>query len=489
MFFDEFEKSVMEYKKLAIVNPVGKWKYYFAIGDFFASQGQMPEAAAFWGRVAERAFTDANLYLRLATRYYWAGRPQRAVRLLRKAISIYPDDYRYYLVLGNMLALEGDYEHAISSYRDALQRSVQTMLLPVRRTMSRTQVKFAHRLYQEGKYEQALEVYREIRRFQEVMNKHLGTTVPEYPDILVQILRTEARLAGKPTDKAALMDISGRFPDAQCWVSDHLQMTVEYFAALESSGAFDPNLAILAGKTERKLNELKVVYSVRTYPWILQAKVSPSKTYLMRRYTRAIIDTKTGKLLEDGDRYGRMCYFGNHALRIGGGKLRLSEIESGKQLWEVEGNWSPNARANSNTLVGHSGRGGRLQALDHQTGKQLWQGPSCEKFRLDGEYVSLKRVKKWVGRTGGLEDHAHGDTDSIGYFFQILNARTGEVVMEQSSSGSHYWRVPVVAGDLALLTDGFAHKVHAHDIATGKLRWTALFDSFFAREPLLVDGK
>lgn len=488
MFFDEFEKAVLEYKKLAIVNPVGKWKYYFAIGDFFASQGQMPEAAAFWGRVAERAFTDADLYFRLATRYYWAQRPQRAVQLLQKAISIYPDNYRYYLALGNMFANLGEYELAISSYRDALQRSVQTMLLPVRRIMSQTQVKYAHSLFSEGKYKEALEVYEEIARFQEVMNKHLGSVVPDYPDIRAQILRTQAKLAGDRSDSSGLAELGKKYPSANCWVSDHLEMSIDYLAELSGKGEFNPNMNVPAGKTELSMPTLEQAYATRVFPWVFQAKLSPSRIHLTRRYEQAVLDTASGKVLTDSPRSGQTLYFGNQALDIGDGKLSLSDLATGNQLWQVAGNWFNNAAANSQLLVGLVPQG-QLQAIDRKTGKLLWQVPSCEEFRVTEKYVTVKRVKKWLSSDGGLEDHAHGDTDSIGYIFQVLEATTGETVFDHSSSGSHYWRVPVVAGGLVLLTDGFAHKVYAHDIGTGQLRWVALFDSFFAREPLLVDGE
>ncbi len=490
MFFDEFEKAVLEYKKLAIVNPVGKWKYYFAIGDFFASQGQMPEAAAFWGRVAERAFTDADLYFRLATRYYWAQRPQTAVNLLQKAISIYPDNYRYYLALGNMFSNLGEYQLAIRSYRDALQRSVQTMLLPVRRIMSQTQVKYAHSLYSDGKHAEALEVYKEIARFQEVMNKHLGSVVPDYPDIQAQILRSKAKLAeGKP-DYSGLVDLAKKYPSSNCWISDQLEMSIEYLAELAGKGDYEPSMRISEGNTERPMPAFRKAYATRVYPWVLQAKLSPSRIHLTRRYQQAIIDTRTGKVLTDSDRTGHTLYFDDQALHISGGKLTFTDNGTGIQLWQVDGSLSLNAAANAKALVGifRQGRSGKFQALDRKTGKTLWQAPSCEEFRVSENYVSLKRVKKWVSRTGGLEDHAHGDTDSIGYKFQVLEAATGKVVFEHATSGSHYWRVPVVAGKLVLLTDGFAHKLYAHDIATGKLRWTAHFDNFFAREPLVIDG-
>jgi len=557
MFFDEFERAVMEFKKLAIVNPVGKWKYYFAIGDMFASQGQMPEARAFWDRVAERAFTDATLYFRLATRNYWAGRPEMAISLLRKAISIYPDDYRYHLVFGNVLTDQKRYAEAISEYREALRLSIHTMLLPVRRSMYRAQVKYAHELFEKQEYARALDVYQEIKKFQEVLNKHLGKTVPEYPDTLVQIARTEAKVAGGRPDKDAYAQVAKQFPDARCWVSDHLVMSAGYLAALEAQGGFEPRMSVPVGKTERKLPGIRKTYSVRVYPWVARVTLSPERIHLARRFSFVELDPKTGRTLAEDERRGSPRYFGYKALvnmtwyevtdattkvfrhrhfpagmpeklaplkgrrflsskefhavltdtltpkqaRYVGTivryatqkKLVLREIASGKTLWETDGNWGHDSKANSKILIGMGN--GNLQAIEISTGKMLWEIPrgkrpaACEDFTVTEQYVTLKQLKAWIPSTGGLEAHAFGDTEAIGYVFKVLDAMTGEVIFERESSGSHYWRVPVIAGDSALLTDGFARLLYAYDLRTGKLRWTTSFDSFFAAPPMVINGE
>ena len=487
MFFDEFERAVMEFKKLAIVNPVGKWKYYFAIGDTFASQGQMPEARAFWDRVAERAFTDATLYFRLGTRYYWAGQSDTAVSMLRKAISIYSGDYRYHLVLGNVLSDLRRYAEAISEYREALRLSVHTMLLPVRRTMYRTQVKYAHELYVAEEYDKALAVYQEIKKFQEVLNKYIGGVVPEYADILVQIARCEAGIAGQAGSADSYRQIADRFPEATCWVSDHLVMSIGYYASLQEQGQFSPHMSVQTAEAAAPFPKIREGFSTRIFPWVRHAVLSKQRIHLGTRYTEVELDPASGRKLSETSRSGYLRYFGDRALRISGEKLSLSEIQTGESLWEVDGSWSYNCKANTEVLVGLSRH--KLQALDIGTGKLLWEVPSCEEFTVTERYVTLKRVKRWVARTGGLEEHAHGDTDAIGYIFQVVNALTGEVVLEKQTSGSHYWRVPVVAGDLVLLTDGFAHRVDAHEIASGKLCWKTQFDSFFAAPPLLVNGK
>ena len=490
IFFDEFEKAVMEYKKLAIVNPVGKWKYYFAIGDMFASQGQTPEARAFWDRVAERAFTDATLYFRLAARYYWARQPERAIRMFRKAISIYYYDFRYHLALANVLTEEKQYGQAIAEYREALKLSAETMhtmLVPVQRTMAKAQVQYAHELFARGEYQQALDIYQEIRKYQEDLNKYLEEVVPGFPDTLMQIVRTQAKVAGKRPALSAYQPITKQFPEATCWVADHLEMAADYFASLDAEREFTPSMAIRKGASTRKLPSLQQGFSVRVYPWVTRVCLSPERIYLARRFSEAELDPKTGKVLADSDRRGVVRYFGTDTFRMAGGKLALSEIKSGRALWEVDGSWSYDPQANADVVVGLAKS--KLQALDRKTGKLLWEAPTCQEFTVTDRYVTTKRVKRWVARTGGLEEHAHGDTEAIGYIFHVLDARSGKVVFEDQSSGSHYWRVPVVVGDLVVLTDGFSHQVYAHHIASGKLRWIAKFDSFFAAPPLEVDGK
>ena len=558
MLFDEFERAVMEYKKLAIVNPVGKWKYYFAIGDFFASQGQMPEARAFWNRVAERAFTDATLYFRLGTRYYWAERTDQAFEMLRKAIDLHPDEYRYHLALGNILADQKKFAEAIHEYREALKLSTQTMLLPVRRTMSEVQINFAHELYTQGKYKESLDVYEEVNRFQEVLNKHLGTTVPEYPDILVQILRTKAKLNGSDQpDLNVYRKISGKFPDATCWISDQLRMSIDYFVEQELKG-FKPMLIPELAKSNRKLPSVALGYAVRLHPWILHIALSPNRLNLAGKYKEETLDPRTGRKVGKSERKGFIKYFGKHALRAKGwyelsetsvGQLRrnpttapiaaklasligkgtdsretfqkmveqalspeefkgywrwattngtirkvvLSEIDTGKVIWEARRAWSHDFKANSQVAVAIGrGRGARLEALDLKTGELLWNAPGCQKFEVNEKYVTLKRMKsgKRASRGGlSLEEAAYGDSESIGYVFQALDARTGKVLWERQSQGTHYWRVPIAVDDEVLLVDGFAHTVFAYSIPTGKLLWQAQFESFFAAPPWIIDGR
>ena len=699
MLFDEFEKAVVEYKKLSIVNPVGKWKYYFTIGDFFASQGQMPEALAFWNRVAERAFTDATIYFKLGTRYYWAEEFGPAVHAIGKAIELHPEEYRYHLAFGNMLAeMKGfsisknalrqarkarepglpeellmklspiagrvfttlsdlragvqelapqqkladdawqallrcvatlgcctitkeslavmtkarkqplpkavaervaavtgrsfrsfadleksvrgalseeeaarywsalleqvvarqDYARAIHEYREGLRLSTQTMLLPVRRTMSRVQVQYARQLFTEQRYQEALDVYQEIRRFQEVLNKHLGTVVAGYPDVLVQIVRTNAKLAGQPADRAAYQPVQSEFPDAICWVSDHLSMAIGSFVEQEVSGRFTPRMSFEMARSDKQPPAIKLGFSTRIHPWVLRIASAPARINLQGKYKEAELDPVSGKVLARAERRGFVRYFGDKALRtmswyeitdgalatlkarrvpdevlqklgtvkgqgfvssdkfqallakalstnefnqyrrtilalVAKGRLELTEVSTGKTRWQVEGKWSYEYQANAAVAVGlGSRRGAKLQALDLGSGKLLWEAPGCAKFQLSDRYVTLKRVKQLRGTSRGgltLEEHAHGAGKSVGYIFQVLDARTGEVVFETESTGTHYWRVPVAAGNLVLLTDGFAHIVYAYDIASGKLRWQAEFESFFAAPPMLIDEK
>ena len=173
-------------------------------------------------------------------------------------------------------------------------------------------------------------------------------------------------------------------------------------------------------------------------------------------------------------------------------KVVLSEIDTGKVLWEARRAWSHDFKANSQVAVAIGrGRGARLEALDLKTGELLWNAPGCQKFEVNEKYVTLKRMKsgKRASRGGlSLEEAAYGDSESIGYVFQALDARTGKVLWERQSQGTHYWRVPIVVDDEVLLVDGFAHTVFAYSIPTGKLLWQAQFESFFAAPPWIIDG-
>lgn len=499
MLFDEFERAVMEYKKLAIVNPVGKWKYYFAVGDFFASQGQMPEARAFWNRVAERAFTDATLYFRLAARYHWAERPKLATRMIQRAIELHPDDHRYHLAFANILSEAEDFAQGIHEYREALRlttENMQSMQLAVRKTMSKVQIFFARQLFAQGKFQEALDVYEEIGGYQEVLNNILGNPLEDYPDVLIQIIRCRAKIKGGQPELNAYREVAGKFPEATCWVNGSLRMSVDYFIQKESEG-FAPGLQFSMAQSDQKLPAISVPdgWPVRLYPWILQPTLSPAGMRLVGKYREVLVDPISGKKSPAEERRGYVKHFGSHALRAEVEKLSLSEIQTGKTLWESALDWSHDFAANSQVAIG-AGKGrsdfGKLQAVNLKTGETLWEAASAQRFLLNEKYVTLKRMKAGKRVTGGgtsLEESATGDEESIGYVFQVLNPLTGEVVFNRTSGGSHYWRVPVVVGDLVLLTDDFTHIVYAYDIASGKLKWQSKFDEFFAVPPIVIDNR
>ena len=419
--------------------------------------------------------------------------------MIRKAIELHPDEFRYHLAYGNILAEREQFAQAISEYRDALRlaaQTMQTMLLPVRRTMSQVQISFARQLFKEAKYQEALGVYEEIKRFQDILNDSLGTVVAEYPDVLIQIVRTRAKAAAKQPDVNAYRQIGEKHADAICWVNDRLSMSVSAFAEMEAKG-YQPRMSFEAAKSDLKFPSVKLAqnWPVRLYPWVLQAELAPKALRLIGKRKEDVLDPTTGKKLSSQPRSGYVHHFENVALRTAEEKLTLTEIPSGKVLWEVDGSWSHDFKSNGKVVVGTVAArrgGGKLQCLDLKTGTSLWEAPGATKFQLDDRYVMLKRTKQGKRASGGglsLEEAATGDAEAIGYIFQVLDAQTGKVIFERQSSGSHYWRVPVTVGDLVLLTDGFAHIVYAYDIASGKLRWQAKFDSFFARPPLIMDGK
>ncbi|MBI2194989.1 MAG: PQQ-binding-like beta-propeller repeat protein [Planctomycetes bacterium] len=490
MLFDEFEKAVIEYKKLAIVNPVGKWKYYFTIGDYFASQGQMPEARAFWDRVAERAFTDATLYFRLATRYHWADRPEKALELLRKAIALHPDDYRYHLALGNLHTERKEFVSAVSEYRKALQLSTQTMLHPVQKTMSEAQLRLARDHFRRGRYPEALEVYLEVQRYQDLLRQDLGYESPDSPDVQMQILRMRGRLADAKMDAEASGRLAARYPEATCWVTDSLSMALGHFSALDARGGFQPNLEPASARSARPFPALRTGFSVRLHPWILHPTLCEGRLIVAGKKQEVELDPSTGQVLAERERQGYVRFFGDVALRSSAGKVVLSEVESGRVRWEVALPWAAEFKLRGGVAVGVGG--GKLQALDVQTGGLLWEVPACVDFDLTESYVALKRQKPGKPASGGglsLEEAATGDEQAIGYVFQVLDAPTGRVLWEKRTSGTHYWRTPVVLGDRVLLTDEMDFAVLAHDIPSGKLQWRARFESFFAAPPLSLDGK
>jgi outer membrane protein assembly factor BamB len=361
--------------------------------------------------------------------------------------------------------------------------------------MSAVQIQHARSLFAHQKYPEALEVYEEIKRFQEVLNKHLGRTVPEYPDVLTQIVRCRTRVLGGPVDVTGYREVVEKYPEATCWVSDSLRMSVDYFLEQESRGSFRPNMAPVLSSSSAKMPAIQEGFTVRIYPWILHAALSPDRLYLGGKYKEEDLDPKTGKKLEQRERKGYVRYFGGVALRSAGGKLALSDIKTGRPLWEVDGDWGHEFLSNGKIAVGNSqgrGQAGKLQMIDLQTGNVLWDVPGARRFQISDRYVTVKRVKQSPRAAAGglsLEEAAHGDSASTGYIFEVLDPASRQVVFHKESTGTHYWREPVAIENTVLLTDEFAYTVYAYDIPTGKLRWEVNFESFFAAPPTAIDGR
>ena len=495
---DDFERAVLEYKKLLVINPVNKWKYYKEMGDLFANMGYMEQAFRFWKKVDVRSFSEPDLLYQLATRYFRAERPDDAIRILKKAIGINPNNYKYHLTLGNLYDHRGQHKLAIDEFRRTLALSTSDMLRPIRKRMSEVQTSYAEQLFADGKVKDALTYFEEIRDFQEVLNRHLKTIDPHYPDTLIQIARCCERLGQQEKATGIYQDAVGKFADHEAWLNQKVSMSIPYLVSLKVSQKYrskdrlpEPaerralRFALRpAGKAHipdavRKatISSQGIILDTLDRRWIADpANLSkpPTKQDTFHRYKRRMevfddltcIVVKSERQERKGEQFDMLEAY-DHA---------------GKQRWQyVRPDEDTNIRSITRTgdmLLLNSGPRG-VEALEAATGKPLWPVPlartggGCRGFNTDGSSIAIKHFK-------------NNQASEITLVF--ADVKTGKISWQRPMGKDRLWHDPLILGDIVFALEDFNHEMHALSTKDGTLLYKIHFDSIFPRQPI-TDGK
>jgi len=495
---DEFEEAVLEYKKLLVINPVNKWRYYKEIGDLFAGMGYMNQAFRFWTKVDVRSFSEPDLLYQLACRYFRAEKTEDAIRILRKAIGINPNNYKYHLTLGNMHDHQEQYEDAIDEFRRTLALSTSDMLLPIRKRMSEVQTSQAKRLFSSGRLEEALAYFREIRDFQEILNKRLTEIDPQYPDTLVQIARCLERLGKDAEADSIYKEAVGKYFEHEAWVTDRVTMAIPYLLRLKTSRKYQSGGQMPAPAEKRDLRlSLKLVGQNRVvdslqychigangivldgldHRWVVDVNdvaKPPTKRETFHRYKRRIatfdnltlIVTKSEKPDRKGDQFD----------------ILRAYDRAGEQKWSYcPEKWDINireVRRVDDVLILNQGHHG-VEALDAATGKPIWPvgvaagGGGCRGLHTDGTRLCIKHFKQ--RKTSEMH-------------FMLTEVKQRKVLWERSMGKDRLWLTPLVLGDVVVGLDDFNHEMQALSVQDGSLLYRYHFDSIFPRDPL-TDGE
>ena len=495
---DDFERAVLEYKKLLVINPVNKWKYYKEMGDLFASMGYMDQAFRFWKKVDVRSFSEPDLLYQLATRYFRAERPEDAIRILQKAIGINPNNYKYHLTLGNLYDHQGQHKLAIEEFRRTLALSTSDMLRPIRKRMSEVQTAYSERLFAAGKVKEALAYFEEIRDFQEVLNRHLKSIDPHYPDTLIQIARCYERLGQEEKAASMYQDAVGKFADHEAWLNHKVSMSIPYLVSLKVNQKYSSK-DHLPEPAERRvlrftlksagsahipdavrkatINSQGIILDTLDRRWIADLNnlsSPPVKQDTFHRYKRRIevfadltcIVVKSERPVRKGEQFDMLKAY-DHA---------------GKQKWQyVRPDEDINIRSitrTGSTLLLNCGPDG-VEALNAVDGKSLWPGPltrtgdGCRGFHTDGRSIAIKHFKD-------------NKVSEITLVFADL--KTGKTSWQRPMGSDRLWHDPLILGDIIFALDDFNHEMHALSTKDGSLLYKVYFDSIFPREPI-TDGK
>ena len=495
---DEFEQAVLEYKKLLVINPVNKWKYYKEIGDLFATMGYMDQAFRFWQKVDVRSFSEPDLLYQLACRYFHADRVEDAIRIIKKAIHINPNNYKYHLTLGNLYDHQERYKEAIDEFRWTLALSTSDMLPAVRKRMSAVQVAHAKRLFAAGKFKEALAYFEEIREYQEVLRKHLNQMDQHYPDTLIQIARCSERLGDEGKAAAIYREALGKYAEHEAWISDRVTMAIPHLLSLKTRQTYVSRLQLPKPATTRKLSQsLRLVGQNRIVDSIQHCHIgkagitlisldkrwtvdvsdvsrAPAKRDTFHRYKRGIavfddltcIVTKSEKPDRKGDQFDMLKAY----------------AQDGRLKWQY---YPPRHDVNirqivrtGNLLVLNCGRQG-VMALDAATGKPAWPVPlaagagGCRGLHTDGKLVCIKHFKE--RKTSEMH-------------FILAEVKTRNVLWRRPMGKDRLWLVPLVLGEAVVALDDFSHEMHVLSAKDGSLLYRCHFDSIFPRDPL-TDGK
>lgn len=488
---DSFEQGVIELRKAAVVDPINKWKYFLAVGDLFANEGQMQEARAFWGRVAGRVFTDASILYQLGTRYFRANEIERALTLIHKAADANPNIYTYHVTLGNIYDQLGDYPRAIAEYRTALKLSSQAMLLSIRQRLSEIQEDWAYQLFDRGDYQPALDQFQEIREFQEVLENHYRQEkdeqagrrlLGESANILVQMARCHKKL-NQPREAASIYDrVLQQYPDAEIYISANRRMSLLHFLdAKRRFGELETDRLETAGTIQPRPFKLALVRHSKLYDIAREHSLAPESIIYAGLAQWVELDPLSGRVLRrqkadkairsrdnveiqvlrqpDGDRLN-ISVSGNPVTVQGlnQARIRLADLQIG----------------GDQTVFFALKRGApHIIAVDSRQGTILWEASVSEHTQdlvRDGKYiVSLV---------------SYADRTSL----EIREAASGKELLTKKLPGEGLWLTPVIWGDKLFLVDDVAWRLQMLDIPSGNVDYSVSFHGAFPRPPVLHDG-
>jgi len=486
---DSFEQAVVELRKASVVDPVNKWKYFLRIGDLFADQGQMEEAMAFWGRVAERVFTDATVFFQLGTRYFRAERTDEALSMLKRAIEANPNIHSYHMTLGNMYDYLGDYPTAVNEYRQALELSTQSMLLPVRQRLSEIQRSWAYELFDEDNHPKALEQFLEIRAFQEVLEKYyrgenderaLARLSPESANVQAQIARCYEALGRPEEAKPIYEQVANRSPAAPVRLSNIRNMSLRYFTQLKKRmGRLKPDNTAPAGTVKARPFKLRLLRHTRLHDIAREHSVTPNGVLYSGLAKWVEVDPLSGRVLRQMPPQKAIRYREGvevQALRVSDTD-RLRITRDGKTVDVTDLN-VPRVSMTDLVITPERAfvftlRPYRIAAIDTKSGKVVWQtdvSARTQEIGVGDKYVA------------GLESWANLAAVSV------RETSSGKEVLKKKLPGEGLWLQPAVWGDKLFLVEDTEWKLHMLDIATGEFDYSIKFHGTFPRPPVLRDG-
>jgi tetratricopeptide (TPR) repeat protein/outer membrane protein assembly factor BamB len=488
---DSFEQAVMELRKAAVIDPVNKWKYFLQIGDLFANEGQIEEAMAFWSRVSERVFTDATILYQLGCRHFRAERTAQAIELLQRAIQANPNIHFYHMTLGNMYDYLGDHPKAVAEYRKALELSTQSMLLPVRQRLSVVQQTWAYDLFDKREHEAALRQFKEIRAFQEVLEKYyraekdqrgLERLSPESADVQVQIARCCEALGRAEQAKPLYDRVTQELPTALIRISPIRKMSLRYLLQLKTQmGALKPDNMNVAGSAEAKPFKLRLVQHTRLHDIARQHSVTPNGVLYSGLSSWVEVDPLSGKVL-------RQAPAGKVTVYESGIEVQVTREDKSDVIRIVRDGKSvtvpslgefrvrvPSLQISAERvfLTGKVGGATRIIALDAGTGAIAWnvEAPGHTQDTVFGE--------KYVA---SIESNADRSTAVV------RDATTAKTLLTKELPGEGIWIAPAIWADKLFLAEDTTWTLYMMDIATGEFDYSLAFQDIFPRPPLVHEG-
>jgi tetratricopeptide (TPR) repeat protein/outer membrane protein assembly factor BamB len=503
---DRFEDAVLEYRKMAVVNPVNKWAYWLRIGDLFADQGQMEEANVYWDFIRERNISDPQILYQLGARMLRAERYADARSLIERAAELHPNDYRLQLSLGHLYEHFESYEKAVHAYTRAIQLATSDLVLPVRIHLGRIQRRYGEQLWTQGRTEGALGVYQSSQAFLEKLKEITGETSPEYPNVMVQVARCLESLGRGPEAAEAYRAAAGGFPETWVWVNSTTEAWLPFFERLRAAGkhAFPAEQPELRASVGKKV-AAQLVGQVWPVTQILASHAEPGRIQLVGMDSLVTINTADMTSLQRPlalsfeQRVRTLLFppflalqplaaprepqeFNPKYLKTvaeAAPSLEVYQLDSlakvgafvigGIEPWPVQ-------QGNRLYFLSPTGAGRLLLGYDLATGKPLWS--AAEAFRSESARVVVGS-DRYLAVTECTDESVQ---------FRVLDAATGKLVATIDPGTFHFWRNPVILADTLISYDDFDGILVAWRLPDGQPLYRVRFGNQLAAELQPLDA-